>query len=137
MKKNEKWVEKYKMIDPNDQLKIAERIVAELKENEFLFDGEGYDNEKSEEIRKFFNEYIINTKDKVKLSAMHKTLERFANLSHKKREAFLNKVYSDLEKYIKKIDGDKNKKNKEKDIIDIEKQISSLQRKLKKKKNTN
>ena len=94
-----KYVENYEYLTPDNQLRVAEAIINELKDNEeFLYDSE-YDKKKSESIKKGLNLLIKNIKKKEELKELSKTFKNFNRLSEKNKENAIEEIVNILNKY--------------------------------------
>ena len=53
-----KWIYNFNSLGPEDQLKVADAIIEELRDNESTFDTSEYDREKSKLVRNAFETFI-------------------------------------------------------------------------------
>ena len=98
-----KWVYNFKDLDPDNQLKVAEGIMQELKDNETLLDEEdGYDKEKSHVVRVFFAKMIAHEKDVQALRHLNEQIQAYDRLTPANKMAFCDGVLNLIDEYIDK-----------------------------------
>ena len=95
-----KWINNYNSLNPDNQLKVAEAIVNELRDNEMTFDEDEYDKEKSRIIREFFNSIMNNARQSEELKKFADIFERYENLSQGNRKKVINEIFGIVVKYL-------------------------------------
>ena len=104
MLNKDKWFNNYANLSPESQLEIADKIVEELKLNEYSFDPNEYDIERSKMLRGFIKDLYLKLKDKSKLNNVASVIERFNKLNSKNQMKVIDSVYQDFVKSLDKVE---------------------------------
>ena len=103
------WVDRFMYLSDESQLIVAKAIMDELQLNEDTFDEDEYNHDKSAVLRKFFEEWIKNSRDTLELKSAKNILNSFNTLPADKK----NKVVKEVLVILKKYDAEAEQEKKE------------------------
>ncbi len=104
-----KWIYNFNSLGPEDQLKVADAIIEELRDNESTFDTSEYDREKSKLVRNAFETFISIPAQNEELKSNIELFKRFDSLSVDNKNKVINEIFKIIKKYLE-IQEQENKK---------------------------
>ena len=95
----DKWINSFNNLDPDNQLKVAEAIANELKDNESFLDKE-YDKTKSKSIRFYFENIISFLNRNKELESLLSIIKRFDTLTSNSKKKVIKDLANAIKKYL-------------------------------------
>ena len=104
-----RWIYNFNSLVPENQLKVADAIIGELRDNESTFDTSEYDREKSKLVRNAFETFISIPAQNEELKSNIELFKRFDSLSEDNKNKAINEIFKIIKKYLE-IQEQENKK---------------------------
>ena len=104
-----RWIYNFNSLVPENQLKVADAIIGELRDNETTFDTSEYDREKSKLVRNAFETFISIPAQNEELKSNIELFKRFDSLSEDNKNKAINEIFKIIKKYLE-IQEQENKK---------------------------
>lgn len=104
-----RWIYNFNSLGPENQLKVADAIIGELRDNESTFDTSEYDREKSKLVREAFETFISIAALNEELKSNIELFEGFDSLSEDNKNKVINEIFKIIKKYLE-IQEQENKK---------------------------
>lgn len=104
-----KWIYNFNSLGPENQLKVADAIIEELRDNETTFDTSEYDREKSKLVRNAFETFISIPAQNEELKSNIELFKEFDSLSDDNKNKVINEIFKIIKKYLE-IQEQENKK---------------------------
>ena len=104
-----RWIYNFNSLVPENQLKVADAIIGELRDNETTFDTSEYDREKSKLVRNAFESFISIAAQNEELKSNIELFKRFDSLSVDNKNKVINEIFKIIKKYLE-IQEQENKK---------------------------
>lgn len=104
-----RWIYNFNSLGPENQLKVADAIIGELRDNETTFDTSEYDREKSKLVRNAFETFISIPAQNEELKSNIELFKRFDSLSEDNKNKAINEIFKIIKKYLE-IQEQENKK---------------------------
>lgn len=104
-----KWIYNFNSLGPEDQLKVADAIIEELRDNETTFDTSEYNREKSKLVRDAFETFISIDAQNEELKSNIELFKGFDSLSDDNKNKAINEIFKIIKKYLE-IQEQENKK---------------------------
>lgn len=96
----QKWVNEFKDLEADNQLKIVEEIIKELHLNEEVLGEYGYDVENSSSIRKVLKDYVAVSTSKEEVSDIRLLINRFDKLDKKHKFKVIKSLIKPFESVL-------------------------------------
>ncbi len=104
-----RWIYNFNSLVPENQLKVADAIIGELRDNETTFDTSEYDREKSKLVRDAFETFISIDAQNEELKSNIELFKGFDSLSDDNKNKAINEIFKIIKKYLE-IQEQENKK---------------------------
>ena len=104
-----RWIYNFNSLGPENQLKVADAIIGELRDNETTFDTSEYDCEKSKLVRNAFETFISIAAQNEELKSNIELFKEFDSLSEDNKNKAINEIFKIIKKYLE-IQEQENKK---------------------------
>ena len=104
-----RWIYNFNSLGPENQLKVADAIIGELRDNETTFDTSEYNREKSKLVRDAFETFISIDAQNEELKSNIELFKGFDSLSDDNKNKAINEIFKIIKKYLE-IQEQENKK---------------------------
>lgn len=98
----QKWVNEFKDLEADNQLKIVEEIIKELHLNEEVLGEYGYDVVKSSSLKQALEDYIFKLTYKPKIGKIRSLLDRFDKLDKNHKISLIENLLKPFEEELEK-----------------------------------
>lgn len=93
------WINNFKNLNPDNQLKVAEAIINELKDNEIILDESEYNKDQSKAIRNLFDKLKFSIEQRKESKKFATIIERFDSLSKSNKRKVIDELFKIIKKY--------------------------------------